>query len=53
MIFKRNIISKILLNGLKADLALVYDEETFKAALYVDSRAIPGPPRLIIQTLII
>lgn len=44
MIFKRNIISKILLNGLKADLALVYDEETFKAALYVDGRAIPGPP---------
>ncbi|MBC7963623.1 MAG: hypothetical protein H7Y05_11845 [Steroidobacteraceae bacterium] len=44
MIFKRNIVSKILSNGLKADFALVQVEDAFQAALYVDGRAIPGPP---------
>lgn len=43
MIFKRNIVSKILSNGLKADFALVRVDETFQAALYVDGRHIPGP----------
>ena len=43
MLFKRNIISKILSNGLKADLALVLEEDVFKAALYIDGRPIPGP----------
>lgn len=43
MIFKRNIVSKILSNGLKADFALVKEEDVFQAALYVDGRHIPGP----------
>lgn len=43
MVFKRNIVSKILSNGLKADFALVLGEESFQAALYVDGRHIPGP----------
>ncbi len=44
MIFKRTIVSKILSNGLKADFALVKEEDTFRAALYIDGRPIPGPP---------
>jgi hypothetical protein len=43
MVFKRNIVSKILSNGLKADFALVREDENFQAALYVDGRHIPGP----------
>ena len=43
MIFKRNILSKMLSNGLKADFALVKEEDAFQAALYVGSRHIPGP----------
>jgi len=43
MIFKRNIFSKVLSNGIKADFALVKNEEYFQAALYVDGRLIPGP----------
>ncbi len=43
MIFKRNIVSKILSNGLKADFALVLEENVFQAALYIDGRHIPGP----------
>lgn len=43
MIFKKNIISKMLSNGMKADFALVKEEEIFQAALYVGGRHIPGP----------
>ena len=43
MIFKKNILTKILSNGLKADFSLVLDEEAFRAALYIDGRYIPGP----------
>jgi hypothetical protein len=43
MIFKRNIISKMLSNGMKADVALVKEEDSFQAALYVGGRHIPGP----------
>ncbi len=43
MIFKRNIISKMLSNGMKADVALVKEEDAFQAALYVGGRHIPGP----------
>ena len=43
MIFKKNIVSKILSNGLKADFSLVQEEDVFQAALYVDGRFIPGP----------
>ena len=43
MVFKRNIFSKILSNGLKADFALVKGEDAFQAALYIDGRLIPGP----------
>lgn len=44
MIFKKNILSKILSNGLKADFSLVQVDDAFQAALYVDGRHIPGPP---------
>jgi hypothetical protein len=43
MIFKRNILSKMLSNGMKADVALVKEEDAFQAALYVGGRHIPGP----------
>jgi len=43
MIFKRNIFSKVLSNGLKADFALVKEGDSFQAALYVDGRFIMGP----------
>jgi len=43
MIFKKNIVSKILSNGLKADFSLVQAEDIFQAALYIDGRFIPGP----------
>lgn len=44
MIFRKNILSKILSNGLKADFALVQEDGTCHAALYVAGRHIPGPP---------
>lgn len=44
MIFKREILSKILSNGLKATFSLVREEDTYQAALYIDGRRIPGPP---------
>ncbi len=44
MIFKKNIISKILSNGLKVDVSLVQIENAYQAALYIDGRFIPGPP---------
>jgi hypothetical protein len=49
MIFKRNILSKMLSNGMKADFALVKEEDAFQAALYVGGRHIPGPalPQLL------
>ncbi|MDA8430146.1 MAG: hypothetical protein M0T70_12900 [Geobacteraceae bacterium] len=43
MIFKRTILSKMLSNGLKADVALVKEDDIFQAALYVGGRHIPGP----------
>jgi len=43
MIFKRNILSKILSSGIKVDFALVKVEDAYQAALYVDGRHIPGP----------
>lgn len=49
MIFKRTIFSKMLSNGMKADFALVKEEDAFQAALYVGGRHIPGPalPQLL------
>jgi hypothetical protein len=49
MIFTRNIFSKMLSNGMKADFALVKEEDSFQAALYVGGRHIPGPalPQLL------
>jgi len=49
MIFKRNILSKILSNGIKVDFALVKVEDAYQAALYVDGRHISGPalPQLL------
>lgn len=44
MIFKKQILSKLLSNGLKADFAAVQTDEGFQAALYIDGRHIPGPP---------
>ncbi|HXE98198.1 MAG TPA: hypothetical protein VN642_17480 [Dongiaceae bacterium] len=44
MVFKKNILSKILSNGLKADFSLVQVDDAFQAALYIDGRRIPGPP---------
>jgi hypothetical protein len=44
MIFKRNILTKILSNGIRADFALVNDEGEFKALLYINRRPVPGPP---------
>jgi hypothetical protein len=44
LVFKKNILSKILSNGLKADFSLVQDDDSFLAALYIDGRFIPGPP---------
>jgi hypothetical protein len=43
MIFKRNILTKILSNGMRADFALVNDEGEFKALLYMNGRPVPGP----------
>jgi len=49
MIFKRSILSKMLSNGMKADFALVKEEDSYQAALYVGGRHIPGPaqPQLL------
>lgn len=44
MIFKKNILSKILSNGLKANFSVVQEDGAFRAALYIDGRYIPGPP---------
>jgi hypothetical protein len=44
MVFIKNILSKILSNGLKADFSLVQVDDAFQAALYIDGRRIPGPP---------
>lgn len=43
MIFKKNILTKYLSNGLKVDVALMKGEDEFQAALYVEGRQIPGP----------
>lgn len=43
MIFKRNILTKILSSGMRADFALVNDEGEFKAMLYMNGRPVPGP----------
>jgi hypothetical protein len=43
LVFKRAIFSKMLSNGMKADFAVVKDEDMFIAALYVGGRHIPGP----------
>ena len=48
MIFKREILSKILTNGLKATFSLVQEEGAYQAALYIDGRRIPGPPLPVI-----
>jgi hypothetical protein len=44
MMFKKKILSKILSNGLKADISLVKENDYYQAALYIDGRHIPGPP---------
>lgn len=44
MLFVKNIFSKILSNGLKADLSLMQEDGYYQAALYIDGRRIPGPP---------
>lgn len=43
MIFKRIILSKILSNGMKANVSLVKEEGAYHAALYVGGRHIHGP----------
>lgn len=43
MLFKRNILTKILNSGIRAEFAIVKDEGVYKAALYVSGRYIPGP----------
>lgn len=43
MIFKRNILTKILSNGMRADFALVFDDGEFKALLYMNGKPLPGP----------
>lgn len=44
MIFKKTILSKILSNGLKADITLALADGFYQAVLYIDGRRIPGPP---------
>lgn len=44
MIFKRTILTKILSSGFRAEFAIVRDEGSYKAALYVNGRYVPGPP---------
>ena len=44
MLFVKNIFSKILSNGLKADFSLMQEDGYYQAALYIDGRRIPGPP---------
>lgn len=43
MLFKRNVLTKILNSGIRAEFAIVKDEGVYKAALYVSGRYIPGP----------
>lgn len=43
MIFKRTLLTKILNNGMKVEFAIVKEENTFQAALYVNGRHINGP----------
>jgi len=43
MIFKRTILTKILSNGMKVEFAIVKEENTFQAALFVNGRHINGP----------
>lgn len=44
MIFKRIVLTKILNNGMKAEFAIVKDEGSYHAALYLNGRHIHGPP---------
>jgi hypothetical protein len=43
MIYKRTILTKILSNGMKAEFAVVKEENVFQAALYVNGRHVNGP----------
>lgn len=43
MIFKRIVLTKILNNGMKAEFAIVKDQGTFHAVLYLNGRHIRGP----------
>ena len=43
MIFKRNILSKTLSNGLEATVSLMFDNGYFQSAVYVGGRRIAGP----------
>ena len=43
MLFKRIVLTKILNNGMKAEFAIVKDQGTYHAALYLNGRHIRGP----------
>ena len=44
MLFKKNIVTKTLSNGLEANVALVLNDDHYcQACLYLDGRRIPGP----------
>jgi len=43
MLFKRIVLTKILNNGMKAEFAIVKNEGTYHAALYLNGRHIRGP----------
>lgn len=44
MVFKKNIFTKTLSNGLNVNFSIVLENEVFHAAMYIDGRHIPGPP---------
>lgn len=43
MVFKKMILSRVLSNGMKMEIAVVRNEGVFQAALYINGRPIPGP----------
>ncbi len=43
MVFKRNIFSRTLSNGMRADFAIGMENGVYIAVLYVGGRLIPGP----------
>ena len=43
MVYKKSILTKILSNGMKMEIAVVKNDETYQAGLYINGRFIPGP----------